>query len=66
MLDCVVILEAAGWASAADDNIPLPTKKTLNMTDVAARTHNLHECGSEGSFVVLDVLGEAVRDIIAR
>ena len=30
LLDCVAILEAAGWASAADD-IPLPTKKIQTL-----------------------------------
>ena len=62
VFDCVIILEAAGWASAADGDVPLPTQKTLITKGFAAQTLFAQEWGPEGSFVVLEVLGEVVRE----
>ena len=47
LLDCVAILEAAGWASAAYDDVQLPNKKTLNTKCAAARTYYLHTGGGQ-------------------
>ena len=43
VIDCVDIREAAGWASAAYDDVPPRTKKTLNKKGVAAQTYYMHK-----------------------